>query len=60
MKLVGSGLGQGTFVFVFYHKRLLIFKLLDFPFCLLMYFVYNLYTLLHFFLGASIFFLAYQ
>ena len=56
MKLVGPSLGGGTFVFVFYHKRLLIFKLLDFLFCLLVYFVYNLYTLLHFFLGASIFF----
>ena len=55
MKLVGPGLGRGTFVFVFYHKRLLIFKLLDYPFCLLVYFVYNLYTLLHFSLGASIF-----
>ena len=55
MKLVGPDLGRRTFVFVFYHKRLLIFKLLDYPFCLLVYFVYNLYTLLHFSLGASIF-----
>ena len=59
MKLVGQGLGGGTFVFVFYRKGLLIFKLLDFLFCLLVYFVYNLYTvytMLHFSLGASIFF----
>ena len=56
MKLVGPGLSGGTFVFVFYYKRLLIFKLLYFHFCLLVYFVYNLYTLLHFSLGASIFF----
>ena len=60
MKLVGPGFGGGTFVFVFYHKGLLISKLLNFPFCLLVYFVYNLYTLLHFSLSASIFFLVYQ
>ena len=56
MKLVGPGLGGRTFVFAFNHKRLLIFKLLDFLFCLLVYFVYNLYTLMHFFLGTSNFF----
>ena len=46
---------EGLLFLFFYQKGLLFFKLLDFSFCLLVSFVYNLYTLLHFSLGASIF-----